>query len=189
MRTSLKTGYRQLHLSPDLKLRHNRPRRPLDTPFIIKGEPNTAQRRVRSTIPDRTWSLSHLLAVAWGNEQMHRHQKCAHSSRLIRHMDISNRIDCVSRFESKPFLKNILESNAGGRGNPPPGMASVSVSTCAHSSGLNPARDSANRTDSVRSPDLSPFEDIFWPKMGGGGGGYHLPTGRFRRRPIAYRLY
>ena len=29
---------------------------------------------------------------------------------------ISNRIGFVSRFESKPFRKNILESNAGGEG-------------------------------------------------------------------------
>jgi hypothetical protein len=41
---------------------------------------------------------------------------CAHSSGLARHTDISNRIDCVSRFESKPREWNILESKPGGRG-------------------------------------------------------------------------
>ena len=89
----------------------------LDTACIIKEEPNSAQRRV-PPCRNRTWSLSHHLAAAWGNEQMHRHQKCAHSCGLIRHTDISNRADCVSRFESKSFLENILESNAGGGGYP-----------------------------------------------------------------------
>src|ERR1017187_5925311 len=44
---------------------------------------------------------------------------CAHSSGLNPAHDISNRIDCVSRFESKSFRENILESNAGGGGGPP----------------------------------------------------------------------
>src|ERR1035438_3203787 len=115
----------------------------LTPPGIIKEEPNSAQQPALSlpngscpALLDRTWSLSHHLAAAWGNEQMYPHQKCAHSSGPIRHTDISNRIDCVSRFESKSFLENILESNAGGEGGNPPGMASVSVSTCARSSGL-----------------------------------------------------
>jgi hypothetical protein len=54
---------------------------------IIKEEPNSAQQpalsRPNGSCPallDRTWRLSHHLAAGWGNEQMHRHQKCAHSS-------------------------------------------------------------------------------------------------------------
>jgi hypothetical protein len=126
---------------------------------------------------DRTWSLSHHLAVAWGNEQMHRHQKCAHSSGLTRPRDIPNRTDSVPRFEPKLYLENTLEPNAGGRGTPR-GMASVSVSTCAHSSGPYPAHDIPNRTDFVRSPGLSPFEDLFWGQKGG------VPPGEFFSRPL-----
>jgi hypothetical protein len=49
---------------------------------------------------------------------MHLNQKCAHLLWSYPAHDIPNRTDFVSRFESKPFLKNILESNAGGRGYP-----------------------------------------------------------------------
>jgi hypothetical protein len=44
---------------------------------------------------------------------------CAHSYGPIRPRDIPNRTDSVPRFESKSFLENILESNAGGEGVPP----------------------------------------------------------------------
>ena len=88
--------------------------RNLDTACIIEEEPNSAQRRV-PPYRNRTWSLSHLLAAAWGNEQMHLHQKCAH------------------------FLWSY------------------------------PADDLSSRTDFVRSPDLSPFEDVFWDQKGEGG--------------------
>src|ERR1022692_2562602 len=40
---------------------------------------------------------------------------------------------------------------------------------CAHFLWSYPPHDSSNRTDFVRGPDLSPFEDVFWGQMGGGG--------------------
>ena len=141
----------------------------LDTACIIKEEPNSAQRRV-PPCRNRTWSLSHHLAAAWGNEQMHRHQKCAHSCGLIRHTDISNRADCVSRFESKSFLENILESNAGGRGSPPQGMAPVSVSTCAHFLWPYPAHDISNRTDCVSRFESKSFRENILESNAGGRG-------------------
>ena len=105
-----------------------------------------------------------------GNEQMHRRQTCAHSSGLNPARDISNRTNCVSRFESKSFLENILESNAGGRGVPLSGMAPASGSTCAHSSGL--IRRTIYRTGpiSYQGSNLSPFLRIFWNQIPGGGG-------------------
>ena len=43
--------------------------------------------------------------------------------------DISNQINRVSRFESKSFLENILESNAGGEGVTPAEWRTVSGSS------------------------------------------------------------
>src|ERR1035437_9205046 len=101
---------------------------------------------------------------------MHRHQKCAHTCGLVRHTDISSRTDCISRFESKSFLENILESNAGGGGDPPPGMAPVSVSTRAQSSAPYPAHDIPNRIDCVsRFESKSFLENILESNAGGEG--------------------
>src|ERR1035441_276892 len=101
---------------------------------------------------------------------MHLNQKRAHSSGLIRHVDISNRSDCVSRFESKSFLENILESNAGGGGGTPRGTAPVSVSTCAHFLWPYPAHDISNRIDCVsRFESKSFLENILESNAGGRG--------------------
>jgi hypothetical protein len=101
---------------------------------------------------------------------MHRHQTCAHFLRSHPARDIPNRTDFVSRFESKSFLENILESNAGGEGAPPIGTAPVSVSTFAHFLWAYPAYDISNRTDSVSRFESKPFlENILESNAGGEG--------------------
>jgi hypothetical protein len=140
----------------------------LDTACIIKEEPNSAQRRV-PPYRNRTWSLSHLLAAAWGNEQMYRHQKCAHFLQSHPARNIPNRTDCVSRFESKSFLENILESYAGGEGYPQENVP-VSGSMCAHFPWPIRHTDIPNRTDSVsRFESKSFLENILESNAGGGG--------------------
>src|ERR1039458_2202393 len=66
---------------PHFKLRHHPRPKPLDTACTIKEEPNSAQQPALSlpngscpALLDWTWSLSHLLAAGWGNEQMHLYQ-------------------------------------------------------------------------------------------------------------------
>jgi hypothetical protein len=142
--------------------------RTLDTACRIKEEPNIAQRRV-PPYRNRTWSLSHHLAAAWGNEEMHRHQKCAHFLRSHPAHDISNRTDCVSRFESKSFLENILESNAGGRGTPR--KTCQSAAQCARTP-LGLIRHAIYPSEPIayRGSNLSPFLRISWNQMPGGGG-------------------
>ena len=70
-------------------------------------------------------------------------------------------------------------SYRGGWGGYPAGTAPVSVSTFAHFLRSYPARDSANRTDSVRSPNLSPFEALIWGQRGSG-----IPPVEFFSRPL-----
>jgi hypothetical protein len=144
------------------------PPRFLDTACILKEEPNSAQRRV-PPYRNRTWSLSHLLAAAWGNEQMYRHQKCAHFLQSHPARNIPNRTDCVSRFESKSFLENILESYAGGEGYPQENVP-VSGSMCAHFPWPIRHTDIPNRTDSVpRFESKSFLENILESNAGGAG--------------------
>ena len=87
---------------------------------------------------------------------------------------------------AQPALHNLKKTShlsprsyRGVGGGYPAGMASVSVSTCAHFLRSYPARDSANRTDSVRSPNLSPFEALIWGQRGSG-----IPPVEFFSRPL-----
>ena len=70
------------------------------------------ERNTNASTPNRTRHLCPRHGRFWTT-----HTQTRVPNRL-RRCHIPKRINCISRFESKSFLKNILESNAGGRGCP-----------------------------------------------------------------------
>jgi hypothetical protein len=121
--------------------------------------------------------------AAGGNgKQMHRHENTRHTcvratadpgpripKRLVPNRlgrcHIPNPITCKSRFESKSFLENILESNAGGGGAPPGAThcddrrpeAEVTAAVC-NAAWPNQAKQSC--TFLVRSQPVSPLAGV-----------------------------
>jgi hypothetical protein len=149
------------------------PQAHLDTPRIIKEEPNSAQRRVppHETGPGACRTFWPQRGKRTNGSDIKRART---SLGLIRYSIYPIRTNCVSRFESKSFRRNILEPNAGGEGVPPPGSVLPTQNpTIPHASGpirhtIYPIR--TNRVSRFESKSLC--SNILESNARGGGGHY-----------------